>query len=56
MIRNLETLEKIFKLVKYIKKPLVKIYPDGRIMYWLEGYPNNFEDMLSKGAVKIADL
>lgn len=32
MIRNLETLEKIFKLVKYIKKPLVKIYPDGRII------------------------
>lgn len=32
MIRNLETLENIFKLVKYVKKPLIKIYPDGRVI------------------------
>lgn len=32
MIRNRETLEYIFTLVKQVKKPLVKIYPNGTII------------------------
>ena len=32
MIKDRETLEYIFTLVKQVKKPLVKIYPDGRVI------------------------
>ncbi len=32
MIKDRETLETIFNIVKQVKKPLVKIYPDGRII------------------------
>jgi hypothetical protein len=32
MIKDRETLECIFTLVKRVKKPLIKIYPDGRVI------------------------
>ena len=32
MIKDIETLENIFTLVKNVKKPLVKVYPDGRVI------------------------
>ena len=32
MIKDRDTLEYIFDLVKKIKKPIVKIYPDGRVI------------------------
>lgn len=32
MIKDRNTLDHIFKLIKSVKKPLVKIYPDGRII------------------------
>lgn len=34
-----------------VKSAGMLVYPDGRIMYWLEGYPNNFEDMKDKKIV-----
>lgn len=32
MIKDRDTLDYIFKLIKNTKKPLVKIYPDGRVL------------------------
>ena len=32
MIKDRDTLEYIFKLAKQVKKPLVKIYPNGTII------------------------
>lgn len=36
--------EKIRKLQPPVKSAGMIVYPDGRCMYWLEGYPENFGD------------